>query len=170
MWGHDVYTDDSDPLAAAVHSGWIRGEWGDGVDVSMFEILHEHNNASDPKQNLFTSPPPSPSVPPKSKDLHLTVLILPPLKAYTSSVAHGIKSRPWARDHDGMSYKIEKMSWVDEGVSAGEERSRKVKKARIKGLMAASTRGAGGRMGPVGMGPALKIVLGRQRPKVPAAA
>ncbi|KAH0113992.1 hypothetical protein KCU82_g23919, partial [Aureobasidium melanogenum] len=25
VWGSDVYSDDSDPIAAAVHSGWIRG-------------------------------------------------------------------------------------------------------------------------------------------------
>ncbi|KAL9100578.1 MAG: hypothetical protein Q9163_004067 [Psora crenata] len=151
VWGTDVYTDDSDPLAAAMHSGWIRGEWGPGVSVSMLEIEPGGETASDAKQAVFTSRPRWPLLPPKGKDLHLILLILPPLKGYASTVAHGIKSQSWGKDHDGMSFKVERISWVDEGVGAGEERSGKAKKARIKGLMQSA----------VGNMPAVKVSLGK---------
>ncbi|KAL9635522.1 MAG: hypothetical protein Q9164_003403 [Protoblastenia rupestris] len=154
VWGSEVYTDDSNPLAAAIHAGWIRGEWGSGIDISMLEIEPGPENATDPKQVSFTSPPPSTLLPPKDRDLHLTLLILPPLKTYASTVAHGIKSRLWGRDHDGMSFKIEKMEWVNEGVAAGEERSGKAKKARMRALMRPS---AGYNM------PAVKVGLGKKR-------
>lgn len=38
LWGTGVYTDDSDPVAAAIHSGFIRGEWAEDVDVSMLNL------------------------------------------------------------------------------------------------------------------------------------
>jgi phenolic acid decarboxylase len=38
LWGTDVYTDDSDVIAACIHAGWIRGEWSDDVDVSMLGL------------------------------------------------------------------------------------------------------------------------------------
>ena len=120
----------------------------------MLEIEPGPENITDPKQVSFTSPPPSTLLPPKDRDLHLTLLILPPLKIYASTVAHGIKSRLWGRDHDGMSFKIEKMEWVNEGVAAGEERSGKAKKARMRALMRPS---AGYNI------PAIKVGLGRKR-------
>ncbi|KAL9127449.1 MAG: hypothetical protein Q9217_003686 [Psora testacea] len=166
VWGSDVYTDDSDPLAAAIHSGWVRGEWGDGVDASTLEIERREEISIDSEHSSFTSPPASPVLPPHDKDLHLALLILPPLKGYASIMAHGVKSRSWGRDHDGMSFKIDSMSWVDGGVAAGEERGGKAKKARIRGLMSASMEAAV----EMGMGPAVKLALGRKRSEVQAAA
>ena len=130
VWGTDIYSDDSDPLAAAIHAGWIRGEWGDGVDFSMLEI----NSSTDPdiKDSVFTSVPASPLPPVPGKDLHLTLLILPTLQQYTSSVAHGIKSRPWGSEHDGLSYRIEKLSWVDEKASSGQERIGESRHKRLR--------------------------------------
>ncbi|KAL6717322.1 hypothetical protein ACLMJK_005237 [Lecanora helva] len=130
VWGTGIYSDDSDPLAAAIHAGWIRGEWEDGVDFSMLQI-----NASDDfetKETIFTSPPTGPLTPVPDKDLHLTLLILPTLQQYTSSVAYGIKSRYWGDDHDGMSYRVEKIAWVDEQCSRGEERGGESRRKRLK--------------------------------------
>src|SRR5580700_2886482 len=31
VWGTDIYTDDSDIIAACIHSGWVRGEWPEDV-------------------------------------------------------------------------------------------------------------------------------------------
>lgn len=131
VWGTDIYSDDSDPLAAAIHAGWIRGEWGDGVDFSMLE-LNPTGTEPDPKQTVFTIPPASPMLPAQGKDLHLTLLILPTLQKYASRVAHGVKSRAWGDDHDGLSFRIEKMVWVDERAGRGEERDGEARHRRLK--------------------------------------
>lgn len=153
LWGCDVYTDDSDALAAAIHSGWVQGHWGEDVDASMFELLasesrsggkltgvdahtSEAPSANDASsRSVLTSPPLQPMRPPHSKNLHLTCLVLPPLENYTSKICHGIKSRAWGDNHDGMSFRIEKVEWVDEGVGKAEERSGEGRRKRVKGLL-----------------------------------
>lgn len=184
-----MYTDDSDPVAAAIHSGFIRGEWGEDVDVSMLDLeikeQHQHAphltngttkdglsingnsttaNGTTPSTSSGTKsdttktqsnnsspdePPPQPQptdhgtkstkrmppIPPPDKDLHITVLVLPTLEHYQSSVMYGIKSRPWGGNHDGMSFKVEKIDWVDEGASKGEERGGAARRKRLKKLM-----------------------------------
>ncbi|KAL9093434.1 MAG: hypothetical protein Q9159_000288 [Coniocarpon cinnabarinum] len=47
IWGTDVYTDDSDVLAAAIHSGWILGAWADDVDLADLQ-LSDQQQAQDP--------------------------------------------------------------------------------------------------------------------------
>jgi len=133
VWGTDIYSDDSDPLAAAIHAGWIRGEWGDGIDVSMLEINPPGaGDSSDNKQTVFTTAPASPMLPLPGKDLHLTLLILPTLQKYASRVAHGVKSRAWGDDHDGLSFRVVKMAWVDEKGGRGEERGGGSRRRRLK--------------------------------------
>ena len=136
LWGTDVYTDDSDPLAAAIHSGWIRGEFGEDIDPSMLELpsTAKHENASagpssTDVQGIITTQPAEPMLPPRGKDLHLTMLVLPPLEKYASHILHGIKSRAWGDTHDGMSFQILSMEWVDEGRA---ERSGKARRERMK--------------------------------------
>ena len=135
LWGTDVYTDDSDPIAAAVHSGWIRGEFGEDVDPAMLELpSHDKTENIVPRhasdgQDVFTAPPTEPMLPPPNKDLHLGLLILPPLETYTSRIAHGIKSRSWGKTHDGMSFRIEKMEWVDD---QGNDRTGEAQRQRMK--------------------------------------
>lgn len=153
LWGHGVYTDDSDPLAAAIHAGWVQGSWRGDIDVSMLELgdptlrppgkprVVDIDASEPPRENtpastaILMSPPQQPMVPPKDKDLHLTCLVLPPLESYPSTTCHGIKSRSWGDNHDGMSFRIEKVEWVDEGVGRGEERTGKARRKRIKALM-----------------------------------
>ena len=140
VWGSEIYTDDSDPVAAAMHSGWIRGEWGDDVDLSMLEYYPIATPVKDSKELgeptlAFSSPPPIPMLPPKDLDLHITVLILPTLESYAGMVAHGIKSRPWTSRHDGLSFRIERIAWVDERASRGEERGGEARRKRLKAMM-----------------------------------
>ena len=143
LWGSEVYTDDSDPIAAAIHSGWIRGEWAEDVDVSMLDLSKDETKAVKSTQNqpisetpvTFNNPPESPMTPYAQKDLHITLLILPTLQSYASLVCHGLKSRAWTTKHDGMSFKVEKISWVDEGVGRGEERGGEARRKRLKALM-----------------------------------
>jgi hypothetical protein len=116
LWGSDVYTDDSDVVAACIHAGWIRGEWPDDVDVSMLgldegysvsdvrALLHGRANGVKDKAvasqlgsstlSVLTEPPKNGPMPvPENRDLHVTLLILPRLEKYASTTRFGIKSR-----------------------------------------------------------------------------
>jgi hypothetical protein len=114
VWGTDIYTDDSDVVAACIHAGWIRGEWPDDVDVDLLD-LHEGIGYEDgPERNrkgvvkreingtdsqswmVLTEPPKTgPMAVPENRDLHVTLLILPLLQKYASTTRFGIKSREW---------------------------------------------------------------------------
>ncbi|KAJ5973089.1 uncharacterized protein N7479_003007 [Penicillium vulpinum] len=141
LWGTGVYTDDSDPVAAAIHSGFIRGAWGDDVDESMLDLeikdTYQHAPPPEPTTN-GDSPakgPRLPPIPPTDKDLHITLLVLPRVAQYDSTLMFGLKSRKWDGRHDGMSFKIHAVDWVDEGVARGEERSGEARRKRLRTLM-----------------------------------
>ncbi|KAF1997873.1 Rxt3-domain-containing protein [Amniculicola lignicola CBS 123094] len=131
LWGARVYRDDSDPIAAAIHSGWIRGEWDDTVDVSMLDPrITEPNDPSDAEDTL-TKPPAAPVNPPADMELQITLLILPRLLEYVGSVEYGISSRK-SRNHSGLSFMVHKIRWVEEGVgSRGQERGAAAMKRRL---------------------------------------
>ena len=143
MWGVNIYTDDSDPLAAAIHSGWICGEWGEGVHLSMLAMDHTGKQKAPSNQRITSSlsettlsnPPSTPMQPIPGKDLHLVLLVLPTLQRYASLTRNGIKSRSWGDNHDGMSFKIEKIAWVDDGAGHGEERNGEARRKRMKSLV-----------------------------------
>ena len=145
LWGTGVYTDDSDPVAAAIHSGFIRGAWSEDVDESMLDLEIKDTYQHAP-QSLDKRPgeeaskgdsrtPRLPPVPPLNQDLHITLLILPRLERYDSTVMFGVKSRKWDGRHDGMSFKIHRIDWVDDGVGRGEERSGEARRKRLRTLM-----------------------------------
>ncbi|KAJ5173524.1 uncharacterized protein N7500_001455 [Penicillium coprophilum] len=140
LWGTGVYTDDSDPVAAAIHSGFIRGAWGEDVDESMLdlEIKDTYHHAPPPEATADGSPtkgPRLPPVPPPDRDLHITLLVLPRVAQYDSALLFGLKSRKWDGHHDGMSFKVHAVDWVDEGVARGEERSGEARRKRLRTLM-----------------------------------
>lgn len=81
--------------------------------------------------------------PSAGKDLHITLLVLPQLQSYASSVAYGIKSRSWGDNHDGMSYKVEKIAWVDEGIGRGEERGGEARRKRLRAMLQTRTMSTG---------------------------
>ncbi|CAI7662677.1 unnamed protein product [Penicillium palitans] len=140
LWGTGIYTDDSDPVAAAIHSGFIRGAWGDDVDESMLdlEIKDTYQHAPPPEATDGETPttgPRLPPIPPTDKDLHITLLVLPRVAQYDSTLMFGLKSRKWAGHHDGMSFKVHAVDWVDEGVARGEERSGEARRKRLRTLM-----------------------------------
>lgn len=163
IWGVDIYTDDSDPLAAAIHSGWIKGKWPAGVDASMLELktntsIKKPSSSTDrskttkpsaaiaaattsttnnpPSELIHTSPPPSPLSPMPGKDLHLTLLILPTLQTYPTLTRHGIKSRHLLSPHSGMSFQIDKLVWIDGGAGNGEERGGEARRKRMRTALA----------------------------------
>ncbi|KIW06475.1 hypothetical protein, variant [Verruconis gallopava] len=133
--GTGIYTDDSDPLAMLVHEGWLRGEWPEEVDVEMMDLpVPPAEDAV--VQEVYTSRPAVPLLPPEGKDLHITLLILPRLKKYTGSVRYGLRSRDWevGDTHDGLSWALHTIRWIDEGPSSGLKRSGKARRERIESL------------------------------------
>lgn len=133
LWGTDVYTDDTDVVAAAVHSGWIKGDFGaynaDLRDLCGNESENEDNEGT--PTTLAIRPRKPVKVPP-NHDAHITVLVLPPLDGYVSTNQHHIWSREWAKTHDGMSFMIHRIDFVAEGASARNvERGASARKKRI---------------------------------------
>lgn len=137
LWGAGIYSDDSDPIAAAIHSGFVKGAWGEWVDTTLLEqVIKEQNPSIDIGDNV----PDSPVKPPDNKDLHITLLVLPQLERYAESVRYGIKSRAWpeeAKDapHDGVSFMVLNCEWLDEGSARGQERSGVARRKRLHALM-----------------------------------
>jgi hypothetical protein len=110
------------------------------------EIKEQHQHAPQaPKEPTTSSTkqqqpaearkPKIPPIPPPDKDLHITLLILPTLERYHSSVMYGLKSRAWGDNHDGMSFKVERIEWVDEGAAKGEERGGEARRKRLRSMM-----------------------------------
>lgn len=133
LWGTEIYTDDSDVVAAAVHSGWLKGDFGEHNDAlrELCDSKSEQNGDADVPLTLAELPS-KPVVVPEGLDAHITVLILPPLESYASTTQHHIRSREWNKTHDGMSYMINSIEFVDEGPSNRfVERSAAARKHRI---------------------------------------
>ena len=145
LWGSGIYTDDSDPVAAAIHSGFIKGAWDDGVAADLLEeIIKEQNPTIDVADNV----PSSPEIPPTDKDLHITMLVLPRLEKYGSSVRYGQKSRTWPEKehdapHDGVSFMVLKCEWGDEGTGKGQPRTGAARRNRIQSAMQGVSRRRG---------------------------
>lgn len=76
-----------------------------------------------------------PRTPPANQDAHITLLVLPALERYDGSVMYGLKSRSWGSNHDGMSFKVERIEWVDEGSRRGQERGGEARRKRLKSMM-----------------------------------
>ncbi|KAG4428284.1 hypothetical protein IFR05_016233 [Cadophora sp. M221] len=136
VWGTDIYTDDSDIIAACIHQGWFRGAWSDYIDISLLDLVIDVPNKTGEVQKpsnideTLTSPPATgPMEVPEDRDCYVTILVLPALESYASVTRFGIKSREWGvkRDdyqgiHDGLSFMIASVKWV-KGVDGQEARS-----------------------------------------------
>lgn len=148
VWGTDVYTDDSDVVAACIHAGWIRGEWPSDVDIDLLEL---QKPASKSKQRILPAeqhlevlnsvPASGPIHVPADRDLHVTLLVLPPLEKYASSTRYGIQSREFGGTyngrksiHDGLSFMILSVRWVD-GAAPQSRLRGKARRERIRKAM-----------------------------------
>lgn len=140
IWGTDIYTDDSDIIAACIHAGWFRGAWSPDVDVSLLDLDIEPEakgavQAPTDIDGVIAAPPATgPMHVPPNRDCHVTILILPLLQKYSSLVRFGIKSREWGGKHDGyrsihdgLSFMISSIRWV-RGVDGEEGRVGKERK------------------------------------------
>jgi hypothetical protein len=81
LWGTDIYTDDSDVVAALYHCG--------------------HVNEAKAAEN--------------KGDCVATLLILPALTKYLGSYRNGFRSRSWLVRHDGVSFMIHDVKFVQPG-------------------------------------------------------
>ncbi|KAI7586125.1 hypothetical protein KC316_g5789, partial [Hortaea werneckii] len=147
IWGTEVYTDDSDVVAAAVHSGWIQGDFGEQNEdlKTLCDIVSDSGEQQQQQQPDNVSETPSPltlserprhpaKIPPSHPDLHITLLLLPPLESYPSTTQHHIRSKSWRQTpHDGMSFLIHRIEFVDEGglSTRNSERGIVARKQRI---------------------------------------
>ncbi len=129
LWGSGIYTDDSDPVAAAMHSGFITSVHPASVEEALLEKVLEEQTP-----RIEGSPAPDRPKPiDENKDLHITLLVLPQLENYVESARFGIKSRAWSEEpeagpsspstvqssktpHDGVSFMVLKCEAVDDGV------------------------------------------------------
>lgn len=164
LWGTEIYTDDSDIIAACIHSGWIRGEWPEDVDVDMLDLVRSDDKdkkggrrpvAAATKPALpfttptadiaLTEPPKTGPMPvPPNRDLHVTVVILPLLEKYASTVRFGIRSREFGGQigdghgllqrsvHDGLSFMITGIRWVSAGGPSKNRLRGKARRERIR--------------------------------------
>lgn len=146
IWGTEIYTDDSDVIAAAIHSGWIKGDFGEyNNDLrDICDNAWEHGSEGETPSSLVTRPQ-RPIKAPEGYDAHVTLLILPPLEFYAATSQHHLASREWKKKHDGMSYMIHSIEFVDEGPSNRfVERSAAARKNRIAVEEAARKEAAAG--------------------------
>jgi Histone deacetylation protein Rxt3 len=133
VWGSGIYTDDTDPIAAAIHSGFIKASYGDHVDQDLLEKAYSTQN---PKIDGGSEHlPKSPVEPPVGKDCQITLVVLPPLDTYNSCVRYGLKSRRWPEEkgeapHDGVSFMVLNTRWVDERSQRGKGRRGEVVRKR----------------------------------------
>jgi len=161
LWGTDIYTDDSDIVAACIHGGWIRGEWPEEVDVDMLDLYTADDKDKKGKRAtgaaaklaaqaannmvvLDAPPKGGPQNVPENQDLHVTVLILPRLEKYASSCRFGIKSRefggevldvsglPHRTRHDGLSFMVMGLRWVSNGAGTQNRLRGKARRERIR--------------------------------------
>lgn len=132
-----MYTDDSDVIAACIHHGWFRGCWADDVDISLLG-LELNDGLTSPSVDYLVEPPKhGPMEIPKDRDLHITVLILPKLEKYSSVTRFGIRSREWGAkregykgQHDGLSFMILSVRWVDGDELSTSRSAKETKKLR----------------------------------------
>lgn len=136
LWGSGIYTDDSDIVAAAMHSGFIRSAPPENTDKGLLDRIAKEQNA---KIEGLVDAPERPLIPDSNKDAIVTCVVLPTLEEYPSSTRFGIRSRQWPGDkkgaeHDGVSFAVIKVEFVSGGVEArrmgrtGKERRERLRR------------------------------------------
>ncbi|ODV91393.1 hypothetical protein CANCADRAFT_44983 [Tortispora caseinolytica NRRL Y-17796] len=116
VWGTDIYTDDSDPVAAAIHAGFIAAV------LPESSVSNSDEEADDAKGTADAPALPSGEA---AGDVRIVLRILPRLERYRGCFRNGIRSRTWGTVHDGMSYCVEKVNVYPPGKFEGELRLRK---------------------------------------------
>lgn len=101
LWGTDCYTDDSDPLLAAIHCGFVRtSEFATNPDTRSDAVLK------------------------------IIVRTHPKLINFQGCARAGIRSRSWGNSHDGVSFTVDSVR-VLEGAEAQGACSKRARKQKI---------------------------------------
>lgn len=166
LWGTEVYTDDSDVVAALIHGGWIRGEWDAETGASLLDLDHgipgdgvvhqvrgdkreltaeEREERAKVNEADFLAAPPAtgPVFVREKRDLHVTLVILPRLRSYASTTRFGIQSREFGgrgesgrrAQHDGLSFMVAGVRWVESGARTQSEVRGKGRRERMRRAM-----------------------------------
>jgi len=127
-----------------VHSGWLKGDFGDWADDLDAMDEEGYKGVKVPDLELVDGNliqlherPQRPVSVYQQRDAHITVLILPPMESYASTNQHHLMSREWdgrskgMAAHDGMSFMIHRIEFVDEGPEAKMDRNAKGRKTRM---------------------------------------
>lgn len=113
IWGTDVYTDDSDILAACIHSGWLRL----GSTAPLFSVGKSDAESTAPgTQPAKKARKARKASLPKQRSLKITIVVAPRLIKYEGSLRAGVRSRSWGNSHDGVSFAIESVELVEDTV------------------------------------------------------
>lgn len=119
IWGTEIYTDDSDIVAALIHDYRIPTVYPEDVDEKMEKMLHDPNAPVHPTLKEFRL----------MKDIIVDIIILPQLEKYKGTIRNGLKSRTWGGEgctkHDGMSYMIHDVRIVEKDTAVSGIRLRK---------------------------------------------
>lgn len=131
VWGTEIYTDDSDVVAALYHAGFIPttmyGEMGGlpedakCVDKKATKVADLSATLKDNTNKEFdfgaksTTDGPTPSSVDADGDCLVTLLILPRLKLYRGTFRNGYNSRSWLTKHDGVSFAIQEVKFIPRG-------------------------------------------------------
>lgn len=118
LWGSGIYTDDTDPVAAAMHMGWIKPAFHNIDEALLRRIVHDQNPKIEISKDL--KPPAQPIDISKGKDLKITCIVMPLLERYEDTARFGVRSRAWPEGaentpHDGVSFSILKVEVVETG-------------------------------------------------------
>lgn len=166
LWGTEVYTDDSDVVAALIHGGWIRGEWDAEAGASLLDLEHgiprdgvvhqvrgekreftaeerEARAAANEADFLGAPPATGPVFVRERRDLHVTLVILPRLRGYASTTRFGIQSREFGgkwdagrrAQHDGLSFMVAGVRWVESGARMQSEVRGRGRRERMRRAM-----------------------------------
>ncbi|TIC13848.1 hypothetical protein E3Q13_03804, partial [Wallemia mellicola] len=119
IWGTDVYTDDSDPVAIAVHLGWLFDASDKSYDRRL--LVGAGRPAEGEKVDDVI----------EDADLVLVFRVAPRLVAYHSSMRHRLWSRGWGNQHDGFSLVLEECRLVPKEKDNVVRPSKQLRKARI---------------------------------------
>ncbi|KAG2201555.1 hypothetical protein INT47_007432 [Mucor saturninus] len=128
LWGTDIYTDDSDIVAMAIHSGkyqpqFIEPDIG-ADDPFALAVAGKQRESMEAAKRLALSGKKwvrhDNLIP--DHDLKVTVRVLPTLKNYASCIRYRLKSREWGK-HDGMSLYVDKVEKVKKGEARLKGRS-----------------------------------------------
>ncbi|KAI8058419.1 histone deacetylation protein Rxt3-domain-containing protein [Syncephalis plumigaleata] len=96
IWGTDIYTDDSDVVAALIHTGKY-------TPLSPHPLLQQ-DKIRETRRGIMEDKAPN-------YDLEVTLRVVSRLQRYTGTVRHYIRSRDWT-EHDGASFMIHNVKCI----------------------------------------------------------